>query len=101
MSDGKTIAYTKSGYNVELYHLDTSIFSQLKIAGFAKLSASKESHCLAAAGIASEVWNTETQERIWFLQDYVAMEIFEQKPAPATVSADGQLVTIATVPLIG
>jgi len=95
LSDGKTIAYTKSGSNVELYHLDTSIFSQLKIAGFAKLSASKESHCLGAAGIASEVWNTETQERIWFLQDYVAMDIFDHKPAPVTLSADGELVAVA------
>ncbi len=90
------IAYAKDQSEVCLYSIETGEYIHLHSAGVSWLSAS-HTHKLVVSGIATEIWDTAVPKRMWLLPDYVALDIFNLKPAVADISIDGTKLAVTGI----
>jgi WD40 repeat protein len=96
-SDGKTLVYVKNAENICLYNLETQehLDTCLNTANVVWLAPAKKSHRLVTAGIVTEVWDTDTLERVWTMPEYVALAALNLRPAIADITPDGTQVAVA------
>lgn len=96
-SDGKTLVYVKSTEDICIYNLETQehLDTRLNTANVVWLAPAKKSHRLVTSGIVTEVWDTESLERVWTMPEYVALPALNLRPAIADITPDGTQVAVA------
>lgn len=92
--DGKTLAYVIDKNKVSLYDVANQLKLERNLLTPQIIRFSYAKHCnrLVTVGMVTEIWDTNSYERIWLLPDYVALP--PHKPAMSALTSDGTQIAV-------